>query len=58
MNALKKLWSLLREASGDADYARYSEHLRLHHPDRPRPTPEQFYLDRLKDKYSKPSRCC
>jgi len=48
----------LREASGESAYERYCEHLRRHHPDHPIPSEKDFYLERLRQKYSRPSRCC
>jgi uncharacterized short protein YbdD (DUF466 family) len=53
-----KFWHVLREASGEGDYARYCAHLRAHHPDHPLPSEKQFYLERLKQKYARVSRCC
>lgn len=58
MATFRKLWRLLREASGEADYARYCAHLRERHPGQPLPSEKQFYIDRLKRKYSRLSRCC
>jgi uncharacterized short protein YbdD (DUF466 family) len=50
---LRHLWAGLRELSGDAAYERYCR-------DNPRPplSREEFYLDRLRRKYSGVSRCC
>ncbi len=47
-----------REASGEGAYARYCEHLRRHHPGHTIPSEKDFYLERLRQKYSRPSRCC
>ena len=58
MATFRRLWRFLREASGEGDYARYCAHLRAHHPDRPLPSEKQFYLERLKHKYARVSRCC
>ncbi len=58
MAALRKLWNVLQELSGESAYVRYCEHLRAHHLERPLPTEKEFYLARLKDKYARPSRCC
>lgn len=58
MTTFRKIWSILREASGETDYARYCQHLRAHHPDRPLPSEKQFYLERLNRKYARVSRCC
>ena len=50
---LRHLWAGLRELSGDVAYERYCR-------DNPRPalSREEFYLDRLRRKYSGVSRCC
>jgi uncharacterized short protein YbdD (DUF466 family) len=48
----------IREASGEAGYERYCRHLRVHHPGRRIPNEKEFYLSRLEEKYSRPSRCC
>lgn len=47
-----------REVAGEAAYERYCRHLREHHPERAVPSEKEFYLARLKEKYSRPSRCC
>lgn len=52
-----RFWTRLREWCGDAAYERYlrsatrQAHGRI-------ATPEQFYLQQLERKYSKPNRCC
>ncbi len=58
MRLIMKWWNLLGQIMGEGEYARYCEHLRTHHPDRKPPTPEEFYVTRLKEKYSRPNRCC
>jgi uncharacterized short protein YbdD (DUF466 family) len=58
MRLLKLAWSLFAQLAGEADYRRYCAHLRARHPDRPVPTEREFFLQRLEDKYSRPSRCC
>ncbi len=50
--------SILREMSGEEDYARFCRHLRAKHPAEPQPGEAEFYLDRLRHKYTRPSRCC
>ena len=58
MQYVRKAWELLREMTGDAAYERYRQHLRARHPDRRPLSPREFYLARLNEKYSRPSRCC
>ncbi len=58
MRALNRLWLRLREMTGEADYARYCDHVRRRHPERPLPSAKEFYLARMQEKYSRPSRCC
>jgi uncharacterized short protein YbdD (DUF466 family) len=58
MRLLQKWWRLLGQVLGEGEYARYCEHLRDRHPERALPTAEEFYVSRLKEKYSRPSRCC
>ena len=58
MRFLRAVWTVLTELSGDADYRRYCAHLRRHHPDREIPTAKEFFLTRLEEKYTRPSRCC
>jgi uncharacterized short protein YbdD (DUF466 family) len=58
MKAFKKLWQALGQIMGEGEYSRYCEHLRTRHPERALPTPEEFYVSRLNEKYSRPNRCC
>ncbi len=53
---LTSLWTYLREACGENDYARY----RARAPaDRGCiMSPEEFYIWKLRQKYSRISRCC
>jgi hypothetical protein len=53
---LMNVWSFLREACGENDYARYRAHA-LARGVEPEPQ-ETFYLNKLHRKYSTPSRCC
>ena len=48
----------LQQIMGEAAYARYCEHLRRTGRGNALPTPQQFYLDLLECRYSRPSRCC
>jgi uncharacterized short protein YbdD (DUF466 family) len=55
--SLGAVWQGLRQWCGDADYDRY---LRAVAARRTGPvlSREQFYLDQLHRRYSRPSRCC
>jgi hypothetical protein len=52
--ALRALWRLVREWSGDAAYDTYAARVGN---DR-RLSREAFYLDSLRRRYSRPNRCC
>lgn len=56
---LRRLWRGVREWCGDAAYERYltSGAQRNSAPQR-HLTAEQFYLDQLQRRYSRPNRCC
>jgi len=58
MKLIHKWWNLLAQVMGEGEYARYCEHLRSKHPGVRFPTAEEFYVSRLKEKYSRPNRCC
>jgi uncharacterized short protein YbdD (DUF466 family) len=58
MKVLHTIWKILAELAGDADYGRYCAHLRARHPGTRMPTEIEFYLARLNEKYSRPTRCC
>ena len=49
-------WRFLRELTGENDYARYCGHAGA--DGAPVMTAEQFYLHRLRQKYSRINRCC
>jgi Selenoprotein, putative len=49
-------WSFLRDLTGDAAYDAYEARARARQ-ERPR-SREDFYLDGLRRKYSRPNRCC
>jgi uncharacterized short protein YbdD (DUF466 family) len=56
---MKELLAKLRTIIGVPDYERYIEHCRTHHPDSVPMTRDEFVIDRLNSKYSKPgTRCC
>lgn len=54
---LGKLWQGLREWSGDAAYEKYLQRA-ARSGSTPLLTPEQFYVQQLTRKYSRPNRCC
>jgi uncharacterized short protein YbdD (DUF466 family) len=58
MKFLQAVWKLLAELSGEADYQRYCAHLRVHHPGQTVPSEREFYLARLEERYTRPTRCC
>jgi uncharacterized short protein YbdD (DUF466 family) len=51
-------WRFLAHTIGEGEYERYCEHLRRRHPDQAALTAREFYLKRLQERYSRPSRCC
>ncbi len=53
---MRTVWQYLREACGENDYARYRARA-LRKGSRPLP-PDEFYLWKLRVKYSRVSRCC
>jgi hypothetical protein len=53
-HALRGLWQRVREWSGDAAYETYLARA----GDGPRLSREAFYLDSLRRRYSRPTRCC
>ena len=57
MGFIRKCWNFLGRVMGEGEYVRYCEHLRNKHPERELPTPEEFYVARLNEKYSRPNRC-
>jgi uncharacterized short protein YbdD (DUF466 family) len=58
MGLFRKWWNALGLIMGEGEYARYCEHLRIKHPERALPTAGEFWVTRLKEKYSRPNRCC
>jgi hypothetical protein len=51
------LWKGLREWSGDAAYEKYAE-CATRQGATGRLSPEEFYVEQLNRKYSRPNRCC
>ncbi len=58
MKLIMKWWNFLGQVMGEGEYARYCEHLRSKHPELKIPSAGEFYISRLDEKYSRPSRCC
>ncbi|MDO4609282.1 YbdD/YjiX family protein [Corynebacterium sp.] len=59
LEALRGVAWYVGELMGDHDYARYCEHLRLHHPDEPVPTEREYWRRRHADEAANPgARCC
>jgi uncharacterized short protein YbdD (DUF466 family) len=56
---LRRVWQGLREWCGDAAYERYLRSAaRRSEPPQCALTAEQFYVEQLNRRYSRPSRCC
>jgi uncharacterized short protein YbdD (DUF466 family) len=56
---LERMVRVVRRIAGMPDYASHVEHLRRWHPERPIPSPRQFYDDYLRARYADgPTRCC
>jgi uncharacterized short protein YbdD (DUF466 family) len=56
---LERMVRVVRRIAGMPDYAAHVEHLRRWHPERPVPSPRQFYDDYLRARYADgPTRCC
>jgi uncharacterized short protein YbdD (DUF466 family) len=52
-------WRGVREWCGDAAYERYLCSLAARHSEPPRTlSAEEFYVEQLNRRYSRPSRCC
>jgi len=58
MKILSRWWRVLAQVMGEGDYARYCDHVRIRHPNRKLPSEKEFYLSRLNERYSRPTRCC
>jgi uncharacterized short protein YbdD (DUF466 family) len=56
---LRKVWRGLREWCGDAAYERYLRSLgQQKAPPQCTLSAEEFYVEQLNRRYSRPSRCC
>ena len=63
LTALKTIahaaWQWLREWSGDAAYEQYCRRMTARGRTQAEiPSPEEFYLDSVRRRFSRPSRCC
>lgn len=56
--ALRAFWRGLRQWSGDADYDRYLLSPGVLQAKNGVLSRKQFFLDQLRRRYSRPSRCC
>jgi uncharacterized short protein YbdD (DUF466 family) len=56
-NLAKVLFGRVREWCGDAAYEKYCRAAKRN-KETLLATPEQFYVEQLKRRYSRPSRCC
>ena len=56
--AAGRLWRGLREWCGDASYDRYLQCRARKSTAEPLLSREEFYLDQLRKRYSRVSRCC
>jgi len=53
-----QLWRGLRDWCGDSAYERYARAARKSGPTHSVLSPEEFYVDQLNRRYSRPNRCC
>ena len=54
----RRVWRGLRECCGDAAYERYLCSAAVQSRCCETLTPEEFYVDQLNRRYSRPNRCC
>jgi uncharacterized short protein YbdD (DUF466 family) len=56
---LCQIWHGVRECCGDAAYDRYlRSHAQRNLPPRYKLSAEEFYVEQLHRRYSRPNRCC
>ena len=55
---LRKVWRGLREWCGDSAYERYLRSRAQRAPSKCTLSAEEFYVEQLNRRYSRPSRCC
>lgn len=58
MERLKRIWRLLREASGDDAFERYLVHHARFHPGTPPLTRSEFFRRETERKWNGVRRCC
>ena len=58
MRSLRHFWRGLREWCGDAAYARYLCAKGRQDADRATLSAEEFYVEQINRRYSRPNRCC
>lgn len=54
----RRFWRGVREWCGDAAYERYLRTLASRHGEARALTAEEFYVEQLDRRYSRPNRCC
>jgi uncharacterized short protein YbdD (DUF466 family) len=55
----ERVLRVVRRVAGMPDYAAHVEHLRRYHPERPLPSPREFYDEFVRCRYAEgPTRCC
>jgi uncharacterized short protein YbdD (DUF466 family) len=57
-HALRQFWRGLREWCGDAAYERYLRAKGRPDAERRTLTAEEFYVEQINRRYSRPNRCC
>jgi uncharacterized short protein YbdD (DUF466 family) len=55
---LRRFWRGLREWCGDSAYERYLRFVAERPAERRQLTAEEFYVEQLNRRYSRPNRCC
>jgi uncharacterized short protein YbdD (DUF466 family) len=58
LRVLRQFWRGLREWCGDAAYERYLRAKGRQDTERGALSPEEFYLEQINRRYSRPNRCC
>jgi uncharacterized short protein YbdD (DUF466 family) len=56
--SLRRFWRGLREWCGDAAYERYLRAKGRQDPECRTLTAEEFYVEQINRRYSRPNRCC
>jgi len=56
--SLRSLWRGLREWCGDAAYERYLRAKSRQEAEQRTLTAEEFYVEQINRRYSRPNRCC